>query len=299
MRAALTPLHLALTLAVVAVWGTNFVVIKWGLDEFQPFTFAALRYFFCAIPFVFFMKRPPVPWRWLAAYGVFLGGQFAFLFYAIRGEISPGLASLVVQTQVFFTIGLSVWLFREKVSAIAAAGTLLAALGLGVIALNLDATVTLKGIALVVCAAFCWACANIVVKQAARAGVKFDMLSFVAWSSLFAVPPLVAMALAFEGWTPALQAMREASLVGWAAVAWQVVGNTLFGYVAWSWLLTRYDAAVITPFALLIPVFGMGASAVMLGEPLPAWKFIAGAMVLGGILLIMQNARSNKEEKKK
>jgi O-acetylserine/cysteine efflux transporter len=299
MRAALTPLHLALTLAVVAVWGTNFVVIKWGLDEFQPFTFAALRYFFSAIPFVFLFARPPVPWRWLAAYGLFLGAQFALLFYAMRADISPGLASLVIQVQVFFTIGLSMWLFREKVSAIAAAGTLLAAMGLGVIALNLDATVTMKGIAIVVCGAFAWACANTVVKHAARAGVKFDMLAFVAWSSLFAVPPLVAMALAFEGLAPALLSMREASLAGWAAVAWQVVGNTLFGYVAWSWLLTRYDAAVITPFALLIPVFGMGASAVVLGEPLPAWKFIAGAMVLGGILLIMQNARSIKEEKKK
>jgi O-acetylserine/cysteine efflux transporter len=299
MRAALTPLHVALTLLVVAVWGTNFVVIKWGLDEFRPFTFAALRYFFSAVPFVFFLARPPVPWRWLAAYGVFLGAQFALLFYAMRSDISPGLASLVIQTQVFFTIGLSMWLFRERVSALAAAGTLVAAMGLGVIALHLDATITPKGIVLVVCGAFAWACANIVVKQAARAGVKFDMLSFVAWSSLFAVPPLVAMALVFEGFTPALASMREASVAGWAAVAWQVVGNTLFGYVAWSWLLTRYDAAAITPFALLIPVFGMGASAVVLGEPLPAWKFIAGAMVLGGILLIMQNSRFNKREEKK
>lgn len=291
MRAALSPAHLALTLLVVAVWGTNFVVIKWGLDEFAPFTFATLRYFFCAIPFVFFLRRPPVPWRWLAAYGVFLGGQFAFLFYAMRADISPGLASLVVQTQVFFTIGLSMWLFREKVSALAAAGTLLAAAGLGVIALNLDATVTLKGIALVVGAAFSWACANIVVKHVARAGVKFDMVSFVAWSSLFAVPPLLLMALAFEGWRPALRAIASATAVGWAAVAWQVIGNTLFGYVAWSRLLTRYDAAAITPFALLIPVFGMGASAVVLHEPLTPWKLLAGALVLGGITIIVYRAK--------
>ena len=287
MRAALTPLHLVLTLAVVAVWGTNFVVIKWGLDELPPFTFAALRYFFCAIPFVFFLRRPPVPWRWLSLYGVFLGAQFALLFYAMRADISPGLASLVIQTQVFFTIGLSMWLFGEKVSGIAALGTLLAAAGLGVIAMNLDATVTLKGIVVVVCGAFAWACANIVVKQAARAGVKFDMLSFVAWASLFAVPPLALMVLVFEGAAPALDAMRAASPGAWASVAWQVIGNTLFGYVAWSRLLTRYDAAVIAPFALLIPVFGMGASALFLNEPVTAWKLVAGALVLGGITLII------------
>jgi len=151
----------------------------------------------------------------------------------------------------------------------------------------------------VVCAAFAWACANIVVKHASRAGVKFDMLAFVAWASIFAVPPLAATALALEGWDLVVRSISGASFVGWSSVAWQVVGNTLFGYVAWSWLLTRYDAAVIAPFALLIPVFGMGASAAMLGEPLPAWKFVAGAMVLGGILLIMQNSRFDKGEKKK
>jgi O-acetylserine/cysteine efflux transporter len=291
MRTALTPLHVALTLLVVAVWGTNFVVIKWGLDEFRPFTFAALRYFFCAIPFVFFLARPPVPWRWLATYGIFLGAQFALLFYAMRADISPGLASLVIQTQVLFTIGLSMWLFREKLSPIAAAGTLLAAAGLGLIALNLDAAVTLAGITIVVGAAFAWACANVVVKHVARAGVKFDMLSFVAWSSLFAVPPLAVMVLAFEGGAAALEAMRNASVAGWASVAWQVVGNTLFGYVAWSWLLTRYDAAVITPFALLIPVFGIGSSALVLGESLTWWKLASGIMVLGGIMLIVYKAK--------
>lgn len=294
MRTALTPPHLALTLLVVAVWGTNFVVIRWALDEFPPFTFAALRYFFCAVPFVFFLKRPPVAWRWLAAYGVFLGGQFAFLYYAMRADISPGLASLVVQVQVFFTIGLSMWIFREKIPGTAAVGTLLAAAGLGVIGLNLDATVTPAGIAIVVCAASSWACANIVVKRVARSGVKFDMLSFVAWSSLFAAPPLAAMALGFEGWAAASAAVANATLAGWAALAWQVVGNTLFGYVAWSWLMTRYDAAAIAPFSLLIPVFGMGASAIVLGEPLAGWKLLAGALVLGGIAIIIRTGRKTR-----
>jgi O-acetylserine/cysteine efflux transporter len=72
----------------------------------------------------------------------------------------------------------------------------------------------------------------------------------------------------------------------WAAVAWQAVGNTLFCFAAWSWLLAKYDAATVTPYALLIPVFGMGASALMLGEPMPPWKLVAGAMVMGGIAVI-------------
>src|SRR5690606_25945372 len=100
--------HLLLALAVVAVWGTNFVVIKVALGELPPLTFALLRFTLALLPAVFFLKRPAVPWSNLATYGVLIGvGQFGLLYIAMNGQISPGLASLVVQTQVFFTIGLS------------------------------------------------------------------------------------------------------------------------------------------------------------------------------------------------
>lgn len=284
----LRPLHVALTLLIVAVWGTNFVVIKVGLRDFPPFSFAALRFFLCAIPLVFVMRRPPVAWRWLALFGVFLGpGQFGLLFYAMRGDISPGLASLLIQLQVFFTIGLSMWLFKERLSAASFLGILLGATGLATVAFHLDATITLRGVLAVVASAFCWACANIVVKKAAQSAAQsIDMLAFIAWSSLFAVPPLIALTLAFEGFAPARQAIVEARWDAWLALVWQAVGNTLFGYAVWNWLLARYDAAVVTPFALLVPVFGMGASALLLGEPLPPWKLAAAAMVMGGIAII-------------
>ena len=281
------PLHVLLAFAVVAVWGTNFVVIKAALGDFPPFLFALLRFVFSALPFVLFVRRPAVAWRWLALYGVFLGaGQFGLLYYAMRADISPGLASLLIQTQAFFTIGLSMLAFRERVAGIAIAGTALAGAGLAVIAWHLDATITARGVVAVLGAAACWACANIVVKRAARAGgERIDMLAFIVWSSVFAVPPLVAMTLAFEGADATWQAVRTAHLDAWAALAWQVVGNTLFGFAAWSWLLTRYDAAVVSPYALLVPVFGMASSALLLGEPLPPWKLAAAAMVLGGIML--------------
>jgi O-acetylserine/cysteine efflux transporter len=71
----------------------------------------------------------------------------------------------------------------------------------------------------------------------------------------------------------------------WAAVLWQSAGNTLFGYGAWAWLLARYPAATVSPMALLVPVFGMGASALLLGEALPGWKLLAAGLVMGGLAL--------------
>ena len=282
------PVHVLLALAVVAIWGTNFVVIKIGLREFPPFLFAALRFVCSALPWLLFIKRPPVRWQWLLWFGVLLGaGQFGLLFYAMRADISPGLASLVVQMQVFFTIGLSVLFFRERVSLAPLAGMLLAVCGLLVIAAHIDSTVTLTGVAAVLAAGFFWACANMVVKQAAReAHSGIDMLGFIVWSSVFAIPPLILLSLAFEGVDAGRHAIQNAHTAAWAALLWQAVGNTLFGFAAWSWLLTRYPAAIISPYALLVPLFGMGASTLWLDEALPIWKIGAAVLVLGGLSII-------------
>jgi O-acetylserine/cysteine efflux transporter len=112
-----------------------------------------------------------------------------------------------------------------------------------------------------------------------------NMLAYVVWSSVFAVPPLLVLSYLMEGW-PAMQTgVLNVDGFTWAAVAWQSWGNTLFGYAAWGWLLARNPASTITPMALLVPVFGMGASALLLAEPLPAWKLTAAGLVMGGLAL--------------
>src|SRR5690606_12186933 len=122
----------------------------------------------------------------MAAVGVLLGpGQFGLMFFALDGRISPGLTSLVIQMQVFFTIGLSLWLMRERMRGFQLVGLLLAIAGLGLIGAHLDATVTLVGLGLIMAAAACWAGANLVVKSLGTV----NMLHFMVWSSVFAVPP--------------------------------------------------------------------------------------------------------------
>ena len=282
MSAALPFRHFLLALAVVAVWGTNFVVIRTGLDHLPPFLFGALRFTLACLPGVFLVPRPRVPWRNLAAYGVLIGtGQFALLMFAMRGHISPGLASLVMQMQVFFTIGLAMIVTGERMRFYQVAALLLAIAGIGVIAFHTDGMTTPFGLAITLVAAFSWAAGNIVAKQTRIP----NLLHFVIWSSLFSAPPLFALSFLFEGWPRISASLAAADLATWGAVLWQTVGNTLFGYSAWGWLLSRHPAATITPMALLVPVFGMGASTIWLGEPLQGWKLGAAALVMAGLVV--------------
>lgn len=272
--------HALLALAVVAVWGSNFVVIRIGLDHLPPLLFATLRFTFALAPAVFFIKRPAVPWRDLAAYGVLIGaGQFGLLYIAMNGHISPGLASLVVQSQAFFTVALAMGLSGERVKRFQVAALALAAAGVALILWRTDGSATPLGLGLVLLAGLSWAGGNIVSRRSPNA----NMLGFVVWASLFSVPPLAAMSLVFEGWPAIRQGLLAADATTWAAVAWQSVGNTLFGYAVWGWLLSRHPAATIAPMSLLVPVFGMAGSAVVLGEALPAWKLAAAGLVMAGL----------------
>jgi O-acetylserine/cysteine efflux transporter len=282
MSTILSLRHFFLALAVVAVWGTNFVVIKLALGQIPPLLFATLRFAVVVVPAVFFLPRPAVPWRNLAGYGLLIGvGQFGLLFVAMNGHISPGLASLVIQTQVFFTIGLAMLMAGESLQRVQWIALALGAAGLGVIVSHTDGSTTPLGLGLILLAALSWAGGNLV----SRAAGRINMVAYVVWSSLFAVPPLAALSLWVEGWDALAAGLQQADAFTWGAVAWQAWGNSLFGYAAWGWLLSRYSAATITPMALLVPLFGMGGSALWLGEGLPGWKLLAAALVMLGLAL--------------
>ena len=279
--------HVLLGIAVVAIWGTNFVVIKYALTDLPPLTLAALRFSLAAFPALLFVKRPAASWANIAAYGLLIGaGQFGLLFVAMTHYISPGLASLVVQTQVFFTVGMAMALSGERVRAFQVLAMLLALAGIGLIgwhAVTEGASITPLGLVLILLAALAWAVGNIV----SRAAGRVDALAYMVWSSVFSIPPLLLLALWLEGWPAISAGLHAATWTTWLAVLWQSVGNTLFGYGAWAWLLARYPAASVTPMALLVPVFGMSASAWWLAEPLPAWKIVAALLVMGGLALNM------------
>lgn len=277
-----------LALAVVAVWGTNFVVIKLALGALPPLTFAALRFTAVVLPAVFLVRRPAVAWSELAKYGLLIGvGQFGLLFIAIDGMIAPGLASLLMQVQVFFTIALVLRTTGERLQPVQWLALGMAAAGIGVIVAHTGGSTTVAGICLCLAASFSWSLGNIVQRRAGRV----DMLGFVIWSSLFAVPPLWALALGVEGPARVFGAVSHAGPGAWAAVAYQAIGNTMFGYGVWGWLLARYPAGSVAPVSLLVPVFGIGAAAFWLGEPLASWELAAALLVVGGLAVNLLGPR--------
>lgn len=277
---------MALALLVAAIWGIAFTVIRLGLDVTSPLLLTALRFVFAAFPLLLFLRPPKAPWHIVVAYGVIQGAvMFGLVFHAISIGMPAGLASLVVQCQVFFTVGLAV-LFdaeRPKRHHFLAAG--IAALGIFVIALaKTDGqTVPLWPLILTVMAAFAWGMANIVSRRAKSA----DPVSFVVWSSAAAPPLLVAGSLVLEpGALNALMGLRGVDLwtLTWTTMA-LAVPTTILAFAIWVWLLRTYQAAIVMPFALLVPIFGFGGAALFLGERWSLGIGVGAVLVLAGLAI--------------
>lgn len=283
------PIDILAALVVVIIWGFNFVVIKIGLQGLPPILFTALRFVFAALPMVFFIKRPNVPWRLLAGYAMFqFALQFTLLFSGMQFGFPPGLASLVIQLQAFFTIGLAVLLLGERPLATQILGALIAFSGMALVAANLEARATVIGFLMVVGAGFSWGIGNIFTK---RIGKDVDALALVAWGSLLAAPPLLAASLAIEGPTAIVAALERVNLTSIGAVLFQSYPTTILGFGIWSMLMRKYPTATIAPFTLLVPVAGMLSAAIVLGEALQWWKIAAGMLVLCGLMLNQFGAR--------
>ncbi len=271
-----------LALAVVAVWGSNFVVIHAALESLPPLLMAALRFGLVAWPLSWLVARPPLPrWR-IASYGLAIGvGQFGLLYWAMNGHISPGLASLVVQTQVFFTIALAWVLGGERLRPLQWPALAVAAAGVVWIAWRAEGDASLTGLLMVLGAAAGWALGN----HLARGTASAHVMGLVVHSAAWAAPVLLVLSLALEGPARIASGLAQAGLGAWTAVLWQALGNTVFGYGAWGWLLANYRASAIAPLALGVPVFGLATSAWWLGEALPGWKLGAAGLVMAGLAL--------------
>lgn len=288
MNRRIVPRDLALLLAVVALWGFSFVPIKVGLNELPPFAFVALRFLFAAVPLVFFIRPPRMPARVVVAYGLAIGVfQFGLLFLGMRLGMPAGLSSLVIQVQVFFTIGLGIAFLGDRLHRENVVGAAIATLGvllLAIYKMRGGATSSLIGLLLVIIAAFAWAVGNIVAKHAAGEH-EADMFALVVWSSLVPPLPLAALSYAFEGGPAMLHAVGAAGALTWGCIIVLAYGATLFGFASWARLLHRYPTALVSPFALLIPVSGLASGALFLGEALAALQMLGVGLVLAGLVV--------------
>ncbi|GAA1482510.1 EamA family transporter [Gordonia sinesedis] len=270
------------------LWGLNFIAIRVGLDHFPPFFFAALRFAVMAVPVIVFVRFPRVQVRWFLLYAFGFGfGQFAFLFLAMDLGMPTGLASLVLQTSAPFTVLLGVLFLRERMVPAQVIGILVAVGGIALIgvdragngALGVGIVVPLL---LTVLAGLSWAFGNI----GSRLARPDDALRMTLWMSVVPPIPFLLLSVAVEGPSAGVHALAtvgtSTGLIALVGLAYVVLLGTIAGSGLWTSLLSRYPASRVAPLSLLVPVVGITAAWLILGEVPSAVEIGGAALVIAG-----------------
>ena len=283
---------LAIALLVVIIWGANFTVIRLGLNGVPPLLLVALRFFLAAFPAVLLIKRPEIKLSYLLLYGFSVGiGQFVCLFYAIHIGMPAGVASVVLQSQAFFTMLFAAVLLGESVTVRQLAGLVVAASGLYLVAGGSfsSSTIPFGALLLTLSGAAFWGISNIVVRKATLAaaaqGKKINMLSLVVWSSLVPPVPLLLCSLLLDSPAAVLHTVTHLTTLSLFSIAYLAFGATILGYGLWSYLLGKYPANRVAPLSLLIPVAGIITAQLVLAEHLVLRQWTGCLLVVFGLLL--------------
>lgn len=283
-------------MAVALMWGLNFIAIDASLRHFPPMLLVALRFALIAVPAVLLVKRPDVPLRWLIGYGLGFGTlQFLFLYWGMASGMPAGLASLVLQASGPFTVLLGATFLRERVTGPQVLGILVAVGGLAVVGWQRAEHASVVPFLLTLAGALGWAVGNVCNRQARAA----NPLHLTLWMSVVPPLPMLALSLAVEGPSRiagALTGFGEPGAVGAVVgLLYTVVIGTVLGSGLWTWLMSRHPAGVVAPFSMLVPVVGMTAAWLVLGETVTPPEALGGVLVVGGVLLGGLRRRSDRD----
>lgn len=272
--------HSLLAIVVVVIWGANFVVIDAGQTDVPPLVFLALRFLVVCVPAIFFLKPPPIGWRNILAIGATLSlAQFALLYLALALGMPPGLASLLLQTQVIFSILIAAVALGERPTRRQLIGALIGMAGLAIVIIGHSQVAPWLPLVVTLLSALAWTVGNVLTRRSkARSG-----LSLVVWSGAVVPLPALALSLVIDSPPVVWEALSSLSWVAILSTVYTAVFASLIGYGIWTSLLARYPTSAVVPFTLLVPVVGILTAWLVQGEVPTGAEFIGGAIMLAGL----------------
>lgn len=285
--------HSLLAVLVMLVWGGNFVVIDAGLVDVPPLLFLAVRFVLVAFPLVLFLPRPRARWQDVVMVGAFMSlGQFSLLYLALDLGMPAGLASLVLQAQVIFTILIAAAVLKEVPTRRQAVGAALGTVGLVVVVVAHGVTSPVVPALVMLGAALSWAVGNVVSR---RAGIASG-ISLVVWSALVVPVPALALSLLLDGPSEVGRALADFSGTAVLSTAYTVYGASLLGYGIWNTLLARYPAGAVVPFVLLVPPVGIATAWLVQGEVPTVLEVGGGVVMMAGVAVATVRLRGGRRK---
>ncbi len=274
--------HIVLAILVSLCWGGNYVAAKISLSVIPPFLLLMLRFAVIAVLLLPFFPRPPLPWKRIALLSFMLCTlHFGLMFFAMWHGLSVSGTIVSGQLGVPFACLLGSIVYNDRLGRWRSLGMLVAFSGVVLIAGSPQIVAAFGAFTIACIASMSWGAANVWMKRMGQAPI----IPLLCWMAVFAAPQFAVLSAIFEHGQ--MEAIRSAEWNHWLALAYTVIFSTLVAYGIWYWLLSRFPVTQVTPFNLLVPVFGLSIAQMFYAEPMTA-RFIGGTVLtLIGVGIIM------------
>lgn len=272
----------AIMTGVCLLWALNTVLSKILVSDLgiPPLFCGAVRFaivFLAASPWLF---PAPKPWWRLVVVGLCMGGGvFALNFIGLQ-TATPSSAAIVAQLGVPATTLLSVFVLGEQIHWRRGVGIALSLAGVLIVMWRPEDIALSGGLMLIALSALFGSIGAVTMKQMTGVGP----LRFQAWVGLISFIPLAASTAAFEP-----EAMGIAWQVGWPLAAIMVFSAlvvSLGAHSAYYHLIQRYEANLIAPLTLMMPLFTIALGVMITGDRIDAWMALGTLVALSGVLII-------------
>jgi O-acetylserine/cysteine efflux transporter len=283
--------YVVLVLATL-VWGSVHPTVKFALSELSALQLALMRPVCAWVVLMVLVLSTGRASRLLRVVRAAPGLLFLLgvLGYASSGTLTSlalallpaGVTSLMSNASPLVVVVGGLALFRQRIGTLEIIGTLVgfggvALLSLSDAELSGDVGATLLGSLLALGSATAWAVYTAFARRLGRA----DPLITTAITSFVGSAVVGAVAVPTQDWSRLVHASTPVLL----STLWAGAVATGCTYAAWSFALRRLPAAVVAPFAYLIPVSALAIAHVWLQEPLTLPVVVGALLVLAGVAL--------------
>jgi drug/metabolite transporter (DMT)-like permease len=265
------------------IWGYGWVATKVALGYSDALTFAALRVPFsaaCLFLVMLMLHRPlrPPPLGWTAVIALFQTTLFIALVITALHDAGAGTVSVLTYTMPFWLLLLARMFLGERLRGLQWAAVGLALCGLTLVIRPWQLESVTAGI-LALLGGVSWAVAALLVKLM-QGRHTVDVLSLTTWQmTLGSVPLVVAAVLTYSG-------PPEWTLGFWWGLVYTIVVANSLAWFLWLYALHALPAGVAGLGTLAIPVMGVAAAWLQLGEVPSPGEGVGMGLIIGALAVL-------------
>lgn len=282
--------------ALALLWGCNWPLLKLSLAEIPPLTFRGATLVFAGLGLLVVARVSGEStairrawWPKVAVLALLNVTVWNGLTLFGLKELPAGRSVILGYTMPVWAMLTSVWIAREPMTPRKLVGLALGMLGMALL-IGEDLSLLERrplGTAMILASSIAWAIGTVLLRKWKP---PIPLIPLSGWMMIVGWLPIALLAPIFDD--VHIGRLASASWVPWLGIAYNIVAAGTLGHWAWFTLARTLPATISGLASLPVPVVGVFASMIVLGERPSVLEWTALACVVGALTAVLWPARA-------